>query len=154
MKILTILALFCIGFHSYAEEKAISARKVGIRMKPSILSRPTHFFSYGDTVKIIEKKASWAQVEKGKNKGWLPLSSLDKPRSILEDIGKGELEAKKVDRDEIASAAKGFSEEFEKLSAKKNPKLNFKDVDQIEKMTTDFDLSLFSKKGQLMSEAL
>lgn len=144
-----------------AAEKIVGLKKAFVREKGNFLSKTVGNYKYGDRVKTeTPDKDVWFKVKikdkKGKEiEGWMHKSSFGSKRSILTDLGKGTEASNKTYKDEVVAAGKGFSEEYEKIYSKKNPKANFKQLDEIEKKKPQVDSILaFAKEGGLKSELL
>lgn len=138
-----------------AELSIIGLSRAAVRPKPSVLAKPQGFLKYGDSVSVLGTQGRWSQVQAGALTGWLESSSLGHRKSILKEIGKSDAEISKDYQDEVASAAKGFSEEMEALHKKQNPELNYSAVDRVEKIEVDMDeVVRFSRQGKLKSRVL
>lgn len=134
-----IATLLCAGnTEIYGSEKkqktaAIATSKAILRESPNFLSRPTVVVSYGTIVDILEKKGDWIKIRLAQNTGWLPSSALQGSRIILKEVGKGEKTKSSIYDKEITTAGKGFSPEYEAMIKSENPKLNYLEVDKLEK---------------------
>lgn len=150
-----VMPLFFLTSVVSAKDLAIGSDRTGLRSRPSILSKPTSFLKYGAPVQVLEVKGRWSKINSSGQRGWVLSSTIGDGESILKDIGKGEFAAQEAYQDEVASAGKGFSAEFEKMSKENNPKLNYKDVDRIEKVSVPVnDIFAFSRRGKLKSSVL
>lgn len=158
-----ILALFfllsCLMGHSkiaQAQEQqyVVAVQKILLRDKPSFLGRGIATGKYGDKIRIVTKKGSWAQIKLASKTGWTHQSSLQESFFILKEIGKGEA-AKSAYKDEVVAAGKGFSPEYEAFMKSQSPDLNYGSVDEIESWLISTDvLKRFATKGGLTSEVL
>ena len=151
--LITLLIVCLAGFALYAagtQSMSVQVRKSQIRSSPSYLGKIVASLAYGDRVDVLEQKGAWAQVQKqgSKKKGWMNQSALT-PKKIVLKAGDADV-AKAASSDEVALAGKGFNKEVEKKFRAKNPKVNFKDVDKMEKKVISQQKMLkFLKQGKL-----
>jgi len=133
-------------------------KQTSIRKDKQFFSPAVAVASFKDKLDVLGQDADWYKVSyKGKT-GWVHTSAVSgKP---LEDesaekkkgfslFGKKK-DPQEVSQDDVALAGKGFNEQVEGEYKKKNPNLDFKTVDEMEKINVDEKtLAGFVKSGKL-----
>ncbi len=129
--------------------------KVYVSVKTAELKSGTGFFSdsvcevsYGDVLTVIESDSKMTRVSpvsKPSVSGWIANGSVTSKK-----ITKKSGSAVNASSGELALAGKGLSAEAEKAFKSSGAKLNYAEVDRMEKITvSDTDLADFIKEGQL-----
>ena len=138
-----------------AWESTVGVKILILRKKPSFLSKETGRLEYGRIVKVLERNRGWSYISSGKSSGWVQTSSLGERESILKDLDRSAAESSATYKDEVATAGKGFSPEYERMLKNNNKKLNFDAVDKMESIEVPiFLLNEFRKTGNLKSAVL
>ena len=134
-----------------------AADKVALRSRPSHLGRAITTLPYNAEVEVLgysKRKRSWRKVRYGSRSGWVPASSLQKPRSGIDwnRLGGG----KKVDtgdEDTLALAGKGFSPGYEKRYKRDKKELDYNAVDRMESFAVSpGELLRFAREGKLNAD--
>lgn len=170
--VFSLLLTALLPVHAFAESLIVTVKNTSIRTDHKFYAKNKATVSYGKSLTLISTKDDWYKVKYNNTTGWVHNSAVslksssgkdkknksDKP-SALSGLGKKfGLGAKKQEstktagysQDDVTLAGKGFSEEVEKNYRKKNPKINYKDVDWIERQTASTKTSLqFAKAGHL-----
>lgn len=134
---------------------AVGVASLLVRVKPSFLAKGVAKFSYGKNVKVVAVRGDWSRISRGSVVGWVPTTSLGERGSILRDLARSSAESSATYKDEVATAGKGFSAEYEKMLREQNTKLDFEKVNQIESIEIPTrGLIQFQTKGRLKSEIL
>ncbi len=144
--LLTVLTIFP-AWTCFAETMSVQVKKTPLRNSPSFLGKMTGEVLYGQEVKVIEKNNSWLKVKAKTGDGWIHPSALTSKKIVLqagaEDVGRTAATG------EMALAGKGFNPEVEK-EFRKDSKLNYKDVDKIERYEiSNQDRFSFIRDGEL-----
>lgn len=150
------LLLFA-GLFVQAENQqfVISTQKSILRDKPSFLGKSIGPAHYGAKVTLLKPSGSWYQIKLNNQVGWVHKSSVQDSYYILKDIGRGEAASRGTYKDEIVSAGKGFSPEYEAMMKSQNADLKYSTVDQIEAYRISVEsLVKFGINGGLNSEIL
>ncbi len=149
-------AFTAVCFAAYSTVTVIH-KKTSIRADKQFFAPAVATAKYMDKLKVIEEKGGWYKVSFAGKTGWVHGSAVaggkktgaGKKKKGLSLFGKKE-DPKKVSQDDVALAGKGFNEQVEKDYKKKNPKLAFKAVDEMEKINVeDKKLAGFIKAGNL-----
>ncbi len=128
---------------------------VYVSVKSADLKSGTNFFaktigkvSYGDSLVVLESNSKKTKVRLSTNSsvsGWIASGSL-----TTKKIAKSKNNLSNASSNELALAGKGFSAEAEKAFKNSNGKLNYDEVDKIEKITvSESELSSFISEGHL-----
>lgn len=138
-----------------SQDSVVGVALLTLRKSPSFLSRKTGELKYGQKIKILKTRKDWCFITAGSFKGWAQKSALGERESILDDLKRSSAESSATYNDEVATAGKGFSAEYESMLKQKNQKLNFGAVDKMESIELPVKTLLrFKKKGRLQSEVL
>ncbi len=155
-KIAMVLLAFCCGcvFAASGFKKGaklyVSVKSAELKETKSSVSKTTAKVSYGDVVIVVEtdEKKTLVCLESNKNiQGWLANGSLTKKK--IASSGS----YNRASADELALAGKGFSEEAENAYRSSDSKLNFAEIDRIEKITVSKEeVESFKKEGGLTAK--
>ncbi|MBI5592221.1 MAG: SH3 domain-containing protein [Deltaproteobacteria bacterium] len=123
-----------------------------LRDDPSFLGKIVASVAYGDAVTVIRQQDPWLFVSvKGGQSGWIHSSALTEKEIVLR-AGDANVQ-KSASQREIALAGKGFNPEVEREYKKRNPNLDFEEIDRMEKIVvSDEEIRQFIKDGKLMLE--
>jgi uncharacterized protein YgiM (DUF1202 family) len=106
--------------------------------------------AYGDRVEVMDNKNGWSKARPAgaKQSGWIHDSALTHKKIVL-TAGQSDV-AQGATGDEIALAGKGFNEQVEQEFKEKNPQLDFKMIDQMEKIVvSDSQMRQFLEAGRV-----
>lgn len=156
MALVVLLSVFVpIPFKAFAAQSAVAVDSLPVRAKPSFLSKPLGRLVYGTKVNVVMSRGQWSRITRGELEGWVPKSSLGSRSSILRDLNRSAAESSETYKDEVATAGKGFSQEYESALREKDGSLNFAAVDRMETLEIrTIDLVNFQKSGRLQSDIL
>ncbi|WP_372678023.1 SH3 domain-containing protein [Desulfosarcina sp.] len=152
MRFPLVLAVFLMisGITMAAATKSVQIREGAIRSAPSFMSKIIAKVAYGDLVEAVDNKNGWSRVRRAgvEQSGWIHDSALTHKKIVLtagpSDVSQG------ATGDEIALAGKGFNEQVEREFKEKNPQLNFKLIDQMEKIVvSDSQMRQFLEAGRV-----
>ncbi|MDH3999337.1 MAG: hypothetical protein OET90_10920 [Desulfuromonadales bacterium] len=142
-----LLLLLAAPLSSLAEELTVQVRNTPLRATPSFLGTTLETLEYGDRVRLLYNKDTWARVQTDQHQGWLHPSALTSEEIELV-AGAVDVEAS-TDSDEVALAGKGFNSEVEQ-EFREQKKLNYQDVDRVESFSVSaLDKVLFLEDGDL-----
>lgn len=145
--------VFCAGAVFAASFKAgaklyVSVKSTELRSDAGLFAKTVGAVSYGDNVVVIESGSKKTKVHLASDSsvaGWISNGSLTNKK--ITKTGGGTVNASS---NELALAGKGFSAEAEKAFRSSNGKLNYDEVDKIEKITvSEPELSSFISEGHL-----
>ena len=150
---LLVTALWC-GSASAAAEKPLGTVNVNVktakvRVEPRVWSTAVVGVKYGDTLQALSSSDGWLKVRtSGGKQGYLHQSAVTDKKIVLAARGSGgDVSA---DRSDVVLAGKGFNKAVEQDLAAQDGALNFKAVDEMERVrVSDGDLAAFIKNGQL-----
>ena len=155
-----------------AESLVVTVKQTSIRADQKFYAKSKATVSHGTLLDLISSSNDWHKVKYKAMTGWVHnsavaiKSSTDKDKktkqsgkpSAISGLGKKfGLGVKKeptrttgYSQDDVTLAGKGFSEEVENSYRKKNPKINYKDVDWVERQTASTSKALqFASAGRL-----
>ncbi len=148
MKIIPVLPLLFSGV-LFAQTMSVQVKNTYLRTSPSFLGKKITQLKYADKVTVNKERNSWINVyapAKNKN-GWIHSSALSNKRIMLKQ---SESTGHVASKSEIVMAGKGFSKEVESQYKQRNSSLNYRLVDQIERLTISNDRIIrFAQKGSL-----
>lgn len=124
-----------------------------LRSDPSFLGKIVGTVAYGDAVTVIRQQDPWffVSTRTGQLSGWIHGSALTEKEIVLR-AGDANVQ-KTASQREIALAGKGFNPEVEKEYKKRNPNLDFEEIDRMEKIVvSDEEIMQFMKDGKLSPE--
>jgi len=151
--LIILLVISLSGIAVFAVEQkmmSIQVKKGAVRSSPSFLGKVVAQLKYGDRVAVQDVKGSWYFLDrpKGKTNGWMHSSALSMKKIVL-NPGSSDVE-QAASSDEITLAGKGFNKQVENDFKSKNPQVDFKWINRMEKMTVSQNqIQVFIKKGQL-----
>lgn len=152
---LSLSLLFALQLYAQKQDSVVGVVSLPLREKPSFLSRQTGILKYGQSVRILRERKNWFLISRGRSKGWVLSSSLGERDSILKDLKRSSAESSATYKDEVATAGKGFSPEYESMLKQKDKNLNFEAVDQVVQFWVPMKtLFKFQTEGGLQSEVL
>ena len=129
---------------------SVQVKKGAVRSSPSFLGKIVTQLKYGDQVTVQNIKGSWYFIDRleGRTDGWMHSSALSIKKIVL-NPGASDVE-QAASSDEITLAGKGFNQQVEKDFKSKNPQVDFKWINKMEKMTVaQNQIQVFIKEGQL-----
>ena len=147
---LLILLTGVAAFAIQQKMMSIQVKNGAVRSNPSFLGKIVAQLKYGDQVAVRQTKGPWYFIDRpsGKTGGWMHSSALSIKKIILKP-GASDVE-QAASNDEISLAGRGFNKQVEKDFKSKNPQVDFRWIDRMEKMTVSQNqIQLFIKKGQL-----
>ncbi len=147
-----VMSVFLLtsGVGLAATMKSVQIKEGALRSTPSFMGKIIAKVFYGDRVEEMASKNGWAKVmPAGKTQpGWIHDSALTHKKIVL-TAGKGDVD-QAATGDEIALAGKGFNDQVENAFKEKNPKMDFKMIDQMENMVvSDSRMRQFLQAGQV-----
>ena len=133
----------------------IAVSEAVLRSAPGFLAKAVAKLPYGTPVRIIARDNGWVNIVAEKAKGWLPKSALQDAEYVLKDIGRGEKATTDTYKNDIVTAGKGFSPEFEAMMKSKDGTLNFDAVDTMERFGfKEIVLFRFARRARISSDLL
>lgn len=130
--------------------QSIQIKAGTLRSAPSFMGKIVAKVDYGDRVETLDQKNGWSKVRRPgeKQSGWIHDSALTHKKIVLK-AGQSDV-AQGATGGEIALAGKGFNEQVERQVKAKNPQLDFKMIDQMEKIVIpDSQMRQFLKAGRV-----
>lgn len=141
---------------------ALAAPKVGsivtvrvltakVMAAPKFIGKSNGDVSRGQQLTVAEAKGDWIRVAGGAGAagGWIHKTNLTERAVTLSSKPGGEGKGA-ASRDELELAGRGFTPQVEDQYRQKNPKLDFRHVDAIEKLEVDPEkLEAFIAAGEL-----
>lgn len=152
MRLSLVIALWLMfsGIALAVTMKSIQIKTGSLRTTPSFMSKIVATVAYGDRVETLDHKNGWSNVRRpgAKQSGWIHDSALTHKKI---DLAAGQSDvAQGATGGEIALAGKGFNEQVEREVKLKNPQLDFKMIDQMEKIVvSDSQMRQFLKAGRV-----
>jgi hypothetical protein len=130
----------------------VKVKTVKVRGEPKAWAAAIASLKYGDGVQAMSATDGWLKVKTGSGKvGYLHESAVTTKKIVLS--GKGIAGDGSADRADVVLAGKGFNQAVEKDFAAKDSSLNFKAVDEMERIrVSDGELGAFLKAGKLGSK--
>ena len=155
------LIMFCMlivpSISFAADSLYIQVRKAKLRSTPKHYGKILRTMKYGQKLNLInsEEDTGWFSVAYGNTKGFIHKSAVTERKVEFQQKSKGS--TGNFDNSEIATAGKGveqgWDKNIERKYASQNGSLNFKAVDQMERVyTADSELTGFRKAGKLNQE--
>jgi uncharacterized protein YgiM (DUF1202 family) len=145
-----VVLLMISGITLAAAMKSVQIKEGALRSAPSFMSQIIAKVAYGDLVEAMDNKNGWSKVRPAgeKQSGWIHDSALTHKKIVL-TAGQSDV-AQGATGDEIALAGKGFNEQVEREVKEKNPQLDFKMIDQMEKIVvSDSQMRQFLEEGRV-----
>lgn len=124
-------------------------REAKMAAKPSLLAPRVMVVRYGAALEVLGEEGSWYKVREPKSRavGYVHAVATTPRRVVLKSNRAVDVRA---DAGDVVLAGKGFNPEVERQLAATNPKLNFKGVDEMERLrVSDAELTAFIKAGKL-----
>jgi hypothetical protein len=152
MRLPLVIAVFLMisGIALAAAMKSVQIKEGALRSTPSFLGKIVAKVAYGDRVEAMDNQNGWSKVKLAgaRQSGWIHDSALTHKKIVLK-AGQSDV-AQGATGDEIALAGKGFNEEVERELRGKNPQLDFKTIDQMEKIVvSDSQMRQFLDEGRV-----
>jgi hypothetical protein len=145
------VCLMIAGISLAAAMQSVQIKSGVLRATPSFLGKVVAKVVYGDRVEALGNKNGWSKVRPPagvKNSGWIHDSALTY-KKILLTAGQSDV-AQGATGKEIALAGKGFNEQVEREFKAQNPQLDFKMIDQLEKIiVSDDQMQRFLEAGRV-----
>lgn len=137
------------GFGQAAKSMSVAVKEGQVRSSPSFLARIVARPPYGERVSVLETGEQWVKVAlKGGVQGWIHASALT-PKTIVLKAGAGEVKTSAT-TGEIALAGKGFNKEVEETYRAKNPSLDYRWIDKMERFdVSPEEMAVFLNEGGL-----
>ncbi|HZK19475.1 MAG TPA: hypothetical protein VFC68_01980 [Treponemataceae bacterium] len=137
----------CVLFASSTNTRWVSVQKTHLKSRTGWFASKTSAVFYGDEVRILNEKGSWAHIALSidpRVTGWISSSSLTKKKIAL-----WKSDRVSADAHELSLAGKGFTQEIED-EYKKTNLAGFAAVDAVENIEVDQnELYDFLVAGQL-----
>lgn len=149
-----IFALALVGLlgHEFAlaESVYVTVRNSKLRSKPDFFSSATAELKYGDRLEVIEASETWNLVKTtSARQGYVHQSAITTKKIILSSGAK--YSPSQTDQNDVVLAGKGFSAEVERSYGAKNPNLNFREVDAMERLkVAPGEVNSFIQQGKLV----
>ena len=124
-----------------------------LRADPSFLGKIVGAVAYGDAVTVIRQQDPWffVSIRTGQLTGWIHSSALTEKEIVLR-AGDANVQ-KTASQREIALAGKGFNPQVENEYKKRNPNLDFEEIDRMERIVvSDEEIRQFMMDGKLSPE--
>jgi len=156
MRKIVVVFCLCVCVAAALPAQAIKGGTMYVTAKSVELKSSTEFFAsvsgtlqYGAAVTVLQINGKWAEVRSTSGSsvtGWTPVANLSAKRIIAGSGGA----TGGATASEVALAGKGFNQEIEN-AYKAGGKLNYADVDEIEKknVVTNPELKKFIEEGRL-----
>ncbi|MBW1709729.1 MAG: SH3 domain-containing protein [Deltaproteobacteria bacterium] len=127
---------------------SVQVRTGQVRIIPSFLGQVVAKLSYGDRVRVREKKGNWTRVtlpEAGAD-GWMHKSALTKKKIVL-DPGAADVQEEATSK-ELALAGKGFNEHVEGEFKARHQDFDYFMIDRLEEIVVSQEqITRFLKEG-------
>jgi hypothetical protein len=147
-----VSVLFPLVVEAKDDVKVIAVKEIVVRAAPGFLSKPVFKMQYGDRVEVLGEREIWIRIAENNKSGWIPKSAIQDGFFIQREIGRGKATSDSIYRNEIVTAGKGFSPEYEKMLKESDGKLNYDFVNDLGKREVDeVKLSRFSIDAGLES---
>lgn len=128
---------------------SVKVKAAKVRAEPRAWATAVTALKYGDSIQALSESDGWLKVRTaGGKQGYLHESAVTTKKIVLSMRGiSGDGTA---DRTDVVLAGKGFNQAVERDLAAQDGSLNFKAVDEMERLrVSDTDLAAFIKAGQL-----
>lgn len=139
--------LLATGVGMAATEMSVQIRQGQVRDKPSFLGKILANLNYGSRVQVLQQQGDWSKVVlSGGGEGWMHGSALTKKKVVMQAGGQDAQVA--ASGEELALAGKGFNQQVEAEFKERNPSVDFKWVDWMEKSVfSPEDILAFLRAG-------
>lgn len=156
MALMTLTARFSASANpENVRTGSIALAKAVVRSAPDFLAKPAFELNYGARVAITERKNDWVKIRAKEKSGWLPKAALEVGTDVFQDVGRGTQTNDSIYDNEIVTAGKGFSPEYENMMKSQNGNWNYQDVDAVEKRVfSEKELFEFARSVRLKSDVL
>ena len=146
------LCLFAtLALAATVKTMSIQIRKAELRDNPTPFGRIVSSLSYGDKVTIEEQTGPWMKVSAAGVSGWVHSTALTTKTISMKA---GESAQTGASSGEMALAGKGFNAEVEAQFKSNHKDINFKLVDQMEKIVIPSSkIKAFAEEGGLTASA-
>lgn len=138
--------------YAAAESVYIKVKSTRLRSVAQHYAASLDTLVLGDSVQLLKRYQGWYEIKTLRGKiGYIHESAVSERKIVLTNsTGKNYGSS---DSSDVVLAGKGFNQEVEKQFASQNPTLNFKAVDEIERIrVNESDLLAFVKAGGLKSD--
>lgn len=128
---------------------SVKVKSAKVRTEPKVWATAVTPLKYGDSVQALSSADGWLKVRTtGGKQGFLHESAVTTKKVVLSMRGANTDGA--TDRADVVLAGKGFNQAVERDLAAQDSSLNFKAVDEMERLrVSDAELAAFIKAGQL-----
>lgn len=129
----------------------IKVKSAKLKASPQFWAASTADLSYGNALTVLGSQGSWLQARSKSGRiGYIHESAVSERKIELRASGSSSYAGSSSD---VVLAGKGFNKEVEKQFAGSNPSANFREVDNMEKITVrDADVINFLKSGGLKAD--
>jgi uncharacterized protein YaaQ len=143
-RLITTAGFIACG-ESHAQEQAfVKVRMTKIKSRPDFLSSSVGELREGNSITVLGRENAWVKIKNG----YIHESAVSDKQVALRSSGSAG-----SDSSDLVLASKGFDSETEKRFAQQNPEVNFREVDNMEKIQVgEKDLISFIKAGKLGKE--
>jgi len=147
--LLCLLLSGVAGAASAATQMSVQSEKAAIRATPGPFAQTIATLGYGDRVNVIAEQGAWSQVQTAAGQtGWTQTASLTKKKVVLQ-AGSSDV-SRTASGEELALAGKGFNSQVEGEFKAKNPDVDFRWIDYMEKIkVTEPQMIRFLREGGL-----
>ena len=128
---------------------SVKVKATKVRAEAKAWAAAIGALKYGDSIQALSVSDGWLKVRtSGGKQGYLHESAVTTKKIVLSSRGGGSDSA--ADRADVVLAGKGFSQAIERDLAAQDSSLNFKGVDEMERLrVSDVELAAFIKAGHL-----
>lgn len=128
-----LIAGFATAASAAVQQMSIQSEKAAIRATPGPFAQTITTLNYGDRVNVLAEQGAWSQVQTATGQtGWTQTASLTKKKVVLQ-AGANDV-SKTASGEELALAGKGFNSQVEGEFKSKNPNVDFRWIDHMEKI--------------------
>ncbi len=128
---------------------SVKVKTVKVRGEPKAWATAIASLKYGDSIQAMSSSDGWLKVRtSGGKQGYLHESAVTTKKIVLSNRAiSGDMA---TDRADVVLAGKGFNQAIERDLAAQDSSLNFKGVDEMERLrVSDAELAAFIKAGHL-----
>lgn len=147
--LLAALLAALAGGASAAGTMSVQSEKAVVRASPGPFAASVATLAYGDQVTAVAEQGAWTQVRTAAGaSGWTQTASLTTKRVVLK-AGANDV-SRTASGEELALAGKGFNSQVEGEFKAKNPNVDFKWIDYMEKIkVSEAQMVQFLREGGL-----
>ena len=143
-----VLGVLLMASVAWAASVKVITQRATIRKDKRFFAPVVSKVPYGGTVEILKTEGDWLHVSYRNKRGWIHVREVQKKEFSLAALST--TRAEEATQDEVALAGKGFSPEVEKAFRDKNPKMQFRLVDQVESIkVSNRQIQAFIREGNL-----